>query len=115
MLQLIISIILYRWFTAFKYFLIISQLTTLHQIEDDSIKHNQVINAGELWAKLYIQFLIKKYGKKWKIFHSTMDVIWVSFVTIGIIFTPYKSFFVGMVAGFWLLVGIFVYLPKLFK
>ena len=59
--------------------------------------------------------LIKKDGKKWKIFHSTMDVIWVSFVTIGIIFTPYKSFFVGMVAGFWLLVGIFVYLPKLFK
>ena len=52
-------------FTSFKYFLIISQLTTLQQIEDDSIKQSQVINAGELWAKLYIKFLIKKYGKKY--------------------------------------------------
>ena len=61
------------------------------------------------------QNLIKKYGKKWKIFHSTMDIVWVTFVLIGIIFSPYRELFIGMVLGFWLLVGIFVYLPKLFK
>ena len=49
-------------FTAFKYFLIISQLTTLYQIEENSIKLNHVVNAGELWAKLYIQFLITPFN-----------------------------------------------------
>ena len=61
------------------------------------------------------QKLIKKYGKKWNVFHSTMDIIWVSFVLIGIIFSPYRELFIGMILGFWLIVLLFVYLPKLFK
>ena len=59
--------------------------------------------------------LIKKYGKKWQIFHSAMDIVWVSFVSIGIIFSEYRWFFLGLVLGFWLIVLVVVYLPKLFK
>ena len=59
--------------------------------------------------------LIKKYGKKWQIFHSAMDIVWVSFVSIGIIFSEYRMFFLGLVLGFWIIVFVVVYLPKLLK
>ena len=59
--------------------------------------------------------LIKKYGKKWQIFHSAMDIVWVSFVAIGIIFSEYRMFFLGLLLGFWIIVFVGVYLPKLIK
>ena len=61
------------------------------------------------------QNLIKKYGKKWRLFHSIMDMIWIFFVVYGIIFSDYRVLFIGMVLGFWLVVFLFVYLPKLLK
>jgi hypothetical protein len=51
-------------YTSYQYFLLASQLTTLWEIEEDpNFNYDKVVNAGELYAKLYIQFLLKKYKK----------------------------------------------------
>ena len=49
-------------FMSYKAYLLVSQLTTLGQIKDDpDFNYDKVIIAGELWAKLYYNFLLKKY------------------------------------------------------
>ena len=46
-------------FISFKFFLLSSQLTTLKQMEEESdFNYDKVINAGELWGKLYINYLL---------------------------------------------------------
>jgi hypothetical protein len=50
-------------FISFEFFLLVSQMTTLKDIEDDpNFKFENVVNAGELWGKLYINYLMKKKG-----------------------------------------------------
>jgi hypothetical protein len=50
-------------FFSFKFYLLLSQLTTLKQMKDDpNLTYESIPNAGELWAKLYIKFLSKKYN-----------------------------------------------------
>jgi hypothetical protein len=49
-------------FFTFKYYLLVSQITTLTQIkEDPNFKYEDLVNAGELWTKLYYNFLKNKY------------------------------------------------------
>ena len=59
--------------------------------------------------------IIEKYGKKWKVFHSTLDVIWMSFVALGIVIAkaPERRIYLTILITFWLLVFVFIYLPKI--
>ena len=59
--------------------------------------------------------LIEKYGKKWKVFHSTLDVIWMSFVALGIVIAkaPERRIYLTILITFWLIVFVFIYLPKI--
>jgi hypothetical protein len=50
-------------FFSFKFYLIFSQYTTLKEIEKNpKFSEKDLINAGGLWAKLYIKYLSKKYN-----------------------------------------------------
>ena len=50
-------------FFSFKFYLLLSQLTLLKQMKDNpNLTYENVPNAGEIWAKLYIKFLSKKYN-----------------------------------------------------
>jgi len=50
-------------FYSFKFYLLFSQYTTLKQIEKNpDMKYDEIINAGELWTKLYFNYLSKKYN-----------------------------------------------------
>lgn len=49
-------------FYSFKFYLLFSQYTTLKQIEKNpDMKYDEIVNAGELWTKLYFNHLSKKY------------------------------------------------------
>ena len=60
--------------------------------------------------------LIAKHGAAWKKFHATLDYIWIGGVTIGIAidYTNWK-FYATVLAIFWGIVAVFVYLPLLIK
>ena len=56
--------------------------------------------------------LIKKYGTKWKRFHSTLDYVWIGCVSIGILIDLENwKLYATVLLVFWSIVGIFVYLP----
>ena len=50
-------------FFSFKFYLLLSQLTILKQMKSNpNLTYESIPNAGEVWAKLYIKFLSKKYN-----------------------------------------------------
>ena len=60
--------------------------------------------------------LIATYGAKWKKFHATLDYVWIGGVTIGIaIDISNWKFYAAVLATFWTVVAVCVYLPLLVR
>lgn len=60
--------------------------------------------------------LINQYGNKWKRFHATLDYVWIGGVTLGIaVDIANWKFYAAVLATFWTVVGVSVYLPLLIK
>lgn len=60
--------------------------------------------------------LIATYGAKWKKFHATLDYVWIGGVTLGIaIDISNWKFYATVLATFWSIVAVFVYVPLLVK
>ena len=60
--------------------------------------------------------LIATYGTKWKKFHATLDYVWIGGVTLGIaIDISNWKFYATILATFWSVVAVFVYVPLLVK
>ena len=68
------------------------------------------------WFARKREALMAKYGSNWKRFHATLDYVWIGGVTIGIAIdiANWKLYF-AVLATFWSVVGVFVYLPLLIK
>lgn len=60
--------------------------------------------------------LIAKHGTAWKKFHATLDYVWIGGVTIGVAIdiTNWK-FYAAVLATFWTVVAVCVYLPLLVR
>tara|TARA_B100001057_G_scaffold259830_1_gene260021 strand:+ start:527 stop:826 length:300 start_codon:yes stop_codon:yes gene_type:complete len=60
--------------------------------------------------------LIATYGAKWKKFHATLDYVWIGGVTLGIALDIGNwKFYATVLATFWSIVAVFVYVPLLVK
>jgi hypothetical protein len=60
--------------------------------------------------------LIATYGAKWKKFHATLDYVWIGGVTLGIaVDLGNWKFYATVLATFWSVVAVFVYVPLLIK
>ncbi len=68
------------------------------------------------WFAIKRDQLISKYGNKWKKFHATLDYIWIGGVSLGILidFSNWKLY-ATVLAIFWGIVAVGVYLPLLIK
>ena len=68
------------------------------------------------WFAQKRDYLIETYGKNWKRFHATLDYVWIGGVTLGIAvdIANWKLYF-AVLATFWSVVGVCVYLPILIK
>jgi len=60
--------------------------------------------------------LIATYGAKWKKFHATLDYVWIGGVSLGIMIDIANwKLYATVLATFWSVVAICVYLPLLIK
>jgi hypothetical protein len=60
--------------------------------------------------------LIAKYGTGWKKFHGALDYVWIVGITLGIaVDIANWKFYATVLATFWTVVGVCVYLPLLIK
>jgi hypothetical protein len=51
-------------FMSYKLYLLFSQYTTLDEIKKNpNLSYDNIVNAGKLWAIIYMNFLKKKYDK----------------------------------------------------
>ena len=68
------------------------------------------------WFAQKRDYPIETYGKNWKRFHATLDYVWIGGVTLGIAvdIANWKLYF-AVLATFWSVVGVCVYLPILIK
>tara|TARA_B100001063_G_scaffold130642_1_gene122082 strand:+ start:87 stop:386 length:300 start_codon:yes stop_codon:yes gene_type:complete len=68
------------------------------------------------WFARKRDHLIAKHGAAWKKFHATLDYVWIGGVTIGIAvdYTNWK-FYAAVLATFWTVVAVCVYLPLLIR
>ena len=68
------------------------------------------------WFARQRERLIRTYGAKWKRFHATLDYVWILGVTVGaaLDYTNWK-FYAAVLASFWTVVAVGVYLPLLIK
>ena len=68
------------------------------------------------WFARKREALMQKYGAKWKKFHATLHYVWIGGVTIGIaIDIDNWKLYATVLATFWTVVAVFVYLPLLIK
>ena len=68
------------------------------------------------WFAHKREALIAKYGSNWKRFHALLDYVWIGGVTLGMAvdIANWKLYFT-VLATFWTVVGVSVYLPLLVK
>ena len=60
--------------------------------------------------------LIATYGAKWKKFHATLDYVWIGGVSLGIMIDIANwRLYATVLANFWSIVAVFVYVPLLYK
>jgi len=63
--------------------------------------------------------LIQRYGSKWQITHSILDILWVVLIALAFILDLHKwKTYLTWILGFWIFVGVFyltVFWDKIFK
>ena len=68
------------------------------------------------WFAQRREALMAKYGSNWKRFHAFLDYVWIGGVLLGIaIDISNWKFYATVLATFWSVVAVFVYLPLLIK
>jgi hypothetical protein len=68
------------------------------------------------WFAWRREQLIRRYGDRWKRFHATLDYVWIGGVTIGIALDISNwKFYAAVLATFWTIVAVGVYLPLLVR
>ena len=68
------------------------------------------------WFARKREALMAKYGSKWKRFHAALDYVWIGGVTLGVaIDIDNWKLYATVLATFWTVVAVFVYLPLLVK
>jgi hypothetical protein len=68
------------------------------------------------WFANKRDYLIATYGAKWKKFHATLDYVWIGGVSLGIMIDISNwRLYATVLATFWSVVAVFVYLPLLIK
>jgi len=68
------------------------------------------------WFAQKREALMAKYGSNWKRFHAFFDYVWIGGVILGVaIDISNWKFYATVLATFWSIVAVFVYLPLLVK